>query len=47
MLNKQTPQNHDSCTTSYNELLKLKQLLNDGVITKEDFETKKNQILGV
>ncbi|CAH1852485.1 ion channel [Convivina intestini] len=47
MLNKQTPQNHDSCTTSYNELLQLKQLLNDGVITKEDFESKKNQILGV
>lgn len=31
----------------YNELKQLKQLLNEGIITQEDFDKKKAQVLGI
>lgn len=36
-----------SNTANYNNLRELKSLLDDGIITEEDFETKKKQILNI
>lgn len=32
---------------NYDELIKLKELLDDGIITQEEFDTKKKEILGL
>ena len=44
--NNATP-SASSSTTSADELLKFKELLDAGVITQEEFENKKNQIVGI
>ena len=36
-----------STESNYEEIVKLKQLLDDGIITQEEFNTKKKQILGL
>lgn len=40
-------QNIPQANTSYDELAKLKKLLDMGVITQEDFDIKKKQLLGI
>lgn len=38
--------NSDSKEKNYDDIYKLKKLLDDGIITKEEFDEKKNQLLG-
>lgn len=45
LANERNPQ--PSSTSNYDELKQLKPLLDDGIITQEDFDKKKAQILGI
>uniref|UniRef100_UPI002729B28B SHOCT domain-containing protein n=1 Tax=uncultured Lactobacillus sp. TaxID=153152 RepID=UPI002729B28B len=40
-------QNTNSSNTTYDELRELKRLLDDGIITEEEFTAKKKQILNI
>lgn len=46
-LNGGTPQNSTNTTDVATELRKYKQLLDDNIITQEEFEAKKKQLLGL
>lgn len=44
---KSTPQKNSKQSSPYDELRELKSLLDDGVITQDDFDKKKKEILGL
>lgn len=46
MSKKDTPQTQNNISSA-DEILKYKKLMEDGVITREEFEVKKNQLLGL
>lgn len=43
----QNPANNSDCVSAPDELRKYYELLNQGIITQEDFEAKKKQLLGL
>ena len=51
LLNKRTQQALNNASvvnqSNYDEIAKLKQLFDDGIITQEDFDAKKKQLLGL